>query len=95
MQIILDVKVIPQARRQLLKPDNIYDLRCYVNSPPEDNKANREVIEFLAESLGISKNSLTLIAGATSRIKRISVEGFASKQDIFKRLNLEVQDALF
>ncbi len=95
MSIILDIKVFPRARKQLLKLDPQYDLRCYVNSPPEDNKANHEVIALLAKSLGISKSSVALIGGATSRIKRIEIQGFSSKQAIFDRLELEVQHALF
>jgi uncharacterized protein YggU (UPF0235/DUF167 family) len=95
MSIILDIKVFPRARKQLLKLDAVYDLRCYVNSPPEDNKANHEVIAFLASSLGISKGSVTLVAGATARIKRIEIIGFDSKQAIFNKLHLEVQNGLF
>jgi len=95
MPIVLDIKVIPRARKQLLKADAVYALRCYVNSPPEDNKANQEVIECLAKALKVSKSSITIIAGATARIKRVSIEGFDSKEEIFKKLNLEVQHALF
>lgn len=95
MAIILDIKVIPRARKQALKADSVYDMRCYVISPPEDNKANHEVIAFLADSLGISKSSITLLAGATARIKRISVEGFNSKEALLKHLHLEVQHVLF
>ncbi len=95
MAIILDIKVIPRARKQALKTDAVYDMRCYVTSPPEDNKANHEVIVLLAHSLGISKSSITLLAGATARIKRISIEGFESKESIFKQLHLEVQHVLF
>lgn len=95
MPIILDIKVIPRARNQLLKADNVYALRCYVKSPPEDNKANAEVIECIANALKVSKSSITIIAGATARIKRLQIEGFDSKDAVFKKMNLEVQNALF
>ncbi len=95
MIIVLEIKVIPRARKQLLKADPVYDLRCYVNSPPEDNKANQEVVDFLSKILGISKSSVTVIAGATARIKRIAIDGFESKQALFKKLDMDVQHGLF
>lgn len=95
MSIIIDIKVIPRASKKLLKAYTTYDMRCYVISAAEDNKANEEVMAFLADKLGISKRSITLIAGATSCIKRLSIDGFSSKQEIFTRVGLEVQHALF
>lgn len=95
MPIILDIKVIPRARKQRLAVDPVYALRCYVVSPPEDNKANHEVIDSLAKALKIAKSSITIIAGATARIKRIAIEGFDSKEAVYKKLNIEVQHALF
>lgn len=95
MPVILEIKVIPRARKQLIKADAVYDLRCYVKSPPEDNKANTEVIDFLAHELGIPKRSITIIAGATARIKRLQIENFDSKDVLLKKLDLEVQHALF
>src|SRR5258708_5297306 len=45
MSVILEIKVIPRARKQLIKADAVYDARCYVKSAPEDNKANSEIID--------------------------------------------------
>ena len=95
MTVTLEIKVIPRSRRQLLRTDVRYDLRCYVNSAPEDNKANSEVIEFLAQLLKIAKSAITITAGATSRIKGLSIEGFSTKQSVIDRLGLEVQRGLF
>lgn len=95
MAVTLDIKVVPRARKRVIKVDPVYDIRCYVTSPPEDNKANKEVIELLAAGLNLPKSAITLLAGQTSRIKRILIENYPSKNDILRQLNLEVQNALF
>jgi len=46
-------------------------LRIRVTAPPVDNKANRELIRFLAGQLGVSRSELALAAGASSRRKRL------------------------
>ncbi len=48
-------------------------LKIKVTSPPEDGKANLAIIKILAKELGIPKSSLELVAGATSRQKRIRI----------------------
>ncbi|MDP2920319.1 MAG: DUF167 domain-containing protein [Dehalococcoidia bacterium] len=46
-----------------------------VAAPPVGGKANKKLIEFLSEVLGISKSRVTLEKGTTSRKKLILVEG--------------------
>ncbi|MDP2206921.1 MAG: DUF167 domain-containing protein [Alphaproteobacteria bacterium] len=49
-------------------------LKISVNAVPEDGKANRALIEFLAKEWGLPKSALGLIAGDTSRQKTILVQ---------------------
>ncbi len=44
-------------------------LRVNVAAPPEDGKANEELVKFLAKLLKISKSEITIIRGETSRLK--------------------------
>ena len=44
-------------------------LRVQVTAVPEDGRANKAVVELLAEALGVAKSRLTLIRGATARDK--------------------------
>jgi hypothetical protein len=46
-----------------------------VRAPPQDGQANREVVEVLAELLGVSTSSVSIIAGATSRRKVVRIDG--------------------
>lgn len=42
-------------------------------APPEDNKANIELVRFLAETFGVSVASVSILSGATSRVKLVRI----------------------
>lgn len=46
---------------------------------PEDNKANAALLEFVAESMGVSKDAVSLVRGRASREKSVEVEGVSAE----------------
>jgi uncharacterized protein len=48
-------------------------LKARVAVPPEDGKANAALIALLAKSLAVPKSNVAIIAGATARLKTISI----------------------
>ncbi len=70
----LSIKVTPKANKNQVVED-IIDLlgqrilKVKVNQPPEDGKANKAVVELLAEYFKVKKNSVRIISGETSRNK--------------------------
>lgn len=42
-----------------------------VAAPPQDGKANEELLKFLAKSWGVPRSTLKIISGETSRYKKI------------------------
>ena len=50
-------------------------VKVRVRAIAEGGEANRAVTELLAKSLGVSRTSVRLLSGATSRIKQIAVDG--------------------
>ena len=46
-----------------------------VAAPPEDGKANAEVVRLLAEVLGIARGDLRVVSGASARGKLVEVDG--------------------
>lgn len=50
-------------------------LKIRLAAPPLDGKANACLVAFLADRLGLAKAAISLIAGATSRAKRVRVAG--------------------
>ncbi|MDX1976005.1 MAG: DUF167 domain-containing protein [Rickettsiales bacterium] len=49
-------------------------LKVRLAAPPEDGKANEELIRFLAKSWGITKSRIQLAAGAASRHKILKIQ---------------------
>lgn len=62
------VRVTPRASRNGLVVEGTA-IKVLVTVVPEDGRANRAVVELLAEALGVAKSRLTLIRGATARDK--------------------------
>jgi uncharacterized protein (TIGR00251 family) len=58
-------------------------LKIQVTAPPERGKANKAVIEVLAEALGLARNQVRIVAGETSPLKTVEIEGDNS---IFSKL---------
>jgi uncharacterized protein len=71
----LRVKVIPKSSKTELAgylPDGTWKVK--VTAAPEKGKANRALLQFLAEHLGISKSRIHITSGETSQLKRIRVD---------------------
>ena len=59
--------------------------RVKITAPPVEGKANRELIAFLAQKLGVGKGSLAIIKGHTSRNKVMAIDGL-TQEEIKSRL---------
>jgi len=50
-------------------------LAIRLNAPPVDGAANKALIAFLAEALGLRKADVTIRSGETSRVKMLHLAG--------------------
>jgi len=55
-------------------------LKVWVTAPPERGKANVAVQAVLADALGVSRESIRLVAGLKSSRKVVEVEGLAAAE---------------
>ncbi|MBC7129166.1 MAG: DUF167 domain-containing protein [Thermoplasmatales archaeon] len=70
--MIVKIKVIPNAgKNEVIKEGEI--LKVKVSSPPSKGKANKEVIELLANFFEVKKNCIRIIKGEKSREKIIEI----------------------
>ena len=83
--IRLSVKVTPNAGRNEITGFKEGVLQVRIAAPPEKCKANKELTDFLSETLGMKKSSILIIKGQTSRNKVIVIEGI-SGDEVLKRL---------
>lgn len=80
-EITLAVKVQPNASKTEFSgwmEDGTLKIR--IQSPPQDGKANKALLAFLAKSTGVSKNQLSILRGETSRQKVIAFRDLTPSQ---------------
>lgn len=71
--VIIDIHAQPGAKRSAVVGEHGGRLKIAIASPPVDGKANSALIAFLAKTLGVSKSSVSILSGETSRRKRLIV----------------------
>jgi uncharacterized protein (TIGR00251 family) len=81
----LAIKVTPNAGRNEIVSLKDGVLHIKIAAPPEKGRANKELIDFLAEKLGIRKSAVLVVKGQTSRHKVIIIEGMGG-DEVLKRL---------
>ena len=92
MALIIEIKVTPSSGRQQFVLDNKSDqLKCYLKSAPERGKANEELIKFLSQKLSTTKNSISIIFGATSRKKGLKIDLDIRFDELLSKLGIERQ----
>ena len=67
------IKVVPSSGRNTVTLDKNKTLKWHLKSPPEDGKANKELMQSVAKALKIPQNAVTIVSGATSRTKLIRI----------------------
>jgi uncharacterized protein len=81
----MEIRLLPNASRDEVAgvtEDGRYKIK--VQSPPVDGAANKRLIVFLAERLGVSKSKVRIVSGEKSRNKVIEIEG--EEKDILRRM---------
>ncbi|MDB6041364.1 MAG: hypothetical protein JWM99_5205 [Verrucomicrobiales bacterium] len=71
--VILAIKVQPRASKSEIVGILGNELKIRIAAPPIDSAANEALVEFIAEKSGCHRQTITLIRGATSRSKTLSI----------------------
>lgn len=73
--LLLGVRLTPSAPQTAVR--GIYGdrLKVSVNAPPEDNRANRQLVRALAEWLGLQRGDVKIEGGYGSRDKVVAFRG--------------------
>jgi len=73
--VYIRVKVIPNSSQnqiQLMEDGITYKVK--IKAVPEKNKANKELIEFLAKHFKVEKSNISIKSGNQSQIKLIQLD---------------------
>lgn len=78
--VTVTVRVSPKASRSAVigavaLSDGTTALAVRIAAPPVDGAANAELVRVVAKAPGIARGAVTLAGGATSRMKRLRIDG--------------------
>lgn len=73
--MILEVKVTPNAPRNEILGWEGTRLVIKIKGVPEKGRVNKNLIEFLSKTLNIAKSQIKIVAGETSRLKKLDIQG--------------------
>lgn len=73
------VRVQPRASKNEVAGIHGTALKIRLQAPPVDGAANDALVSFLADSLGVSRRSVRIISGDSSRNKTVEVDGVTAQ----------------
>ncbi len=82
--VVFTVKVLPGSSKTAaggLLGDMI---KIKVSAAPEKGKANKCLVDFLANQLGVKSNAVSIISGETNPVKQVQILGIGRKKVIEK-----------
>jgi uncharacterized protein (TIGR00251 family) len=71
--LVIFVHVQPGARRTEVAGRHGDALKIRVHAPALEDRANAELVDFVAKKLGIAKRDVVLAAGERSREKKLAI----------------------
>jgi uncharacterized protein (TIGR00251 family) len=71
--MIVNVKVKPGSSQEKIAMEDDEVLTIWTHARAHDGEANKKVIELVAKYYGVSKTSVKLVRGATSKIKTFEI----------------------
>ena len=89
--LIIEVKVVPSSGKSECKLDKAGRLKCYLKSPAERNEANTELVKLFAKALKVTQQEVLIIAGATSRTKKVKILKSITEDELLAHLGIERQ----
>jgi uncharacterized protein len=71
--VIVAVRVKPRSKHLGAELDANGTLVLKIHEPPVDGKANKAVIERIANLYGLAKSQVSIVSGDTARTKRVEI----------------------
>jgi uncharacterized protein len=79
--VVVSVKVQPNASKDRVVGEHADQIKIAVTVAPEKGKANKAVIKILSKSLGVKSSDIQIVAGETSRDKKVFIRNI-NEEDI-------------
>lgn len=72
--LTLDLQIQPGAARDEFVGPHGDRLKVRISAPPVDGRANRHLIDYLAETFAVPRSRVTLLRGETGRAKTVRID---------------------
>jgi uncharacterized protein YggU (UPF0235/DUF167 family) len=72
---VITVRAKPRSSVSALEPENPGTWVARLRSSPVDGKANTELIALVAKHFGCARSCVSVISGATARLKLVRISG--------------------
>lgn len=92
--ITFRLKVIPNAAKPRFSLASDGTIVCHLTAQPEKGKANKELVERLANALHLAQRQVQILQGDTTRYKKILIEASLTIEDIYNGLGLSLQKTI-
>lgn len=76
--VILNVRAQPRSSKSGIDGLMGEALKVKIRCAPVDGKANKELVETLADAFGVAKSAVVFKGGETSKTKRLLVRGVSA-----------------
>jgi len=73
LKMKIQVKVKPNSKQQQIQESANGSLIIRLKSPPVDGKANKELIEVLADKYNVTKSQVSIKSGLSSKNKLVEI----------------------
>ena len=83
--LVFDVLATASAKQTKIGKVHDNRLKVYVSTAPQNGKATKQMIKFLAKEFGVRQNDITLLYGMTTPQKRFRISGVKKLPEIFRQ----------
>jgi uncharacterized protein (TIGR00251 family) len=83
----LAIRVVPRAAKAGVAGVRAEAVLVRLNAAPVGGAANAELVDTLARALDLPRRAVSITSGATSRTKRVRIEG-VTREEALRRLGL-------
>jgi len=78
--IVVAVRLTPKGGRDAIDGEARLSngqtvLTARVRAPPREGEANAALVRLIAKAAGVAPRNVTLVSGATARVKRLKITG--------------------
>lgn len=86
----LAVRVQPRAKANAIVGWEGGAVKVRLTAPPVEGKANKALVELLADLLRTSKSAVTIVSGHSAREKLVEIAGL-DEAEVLQRLGLRLR----